>query len=265
MDRTAVDKGTNPNNSWKEFPGKHTVITGEESLDSKYCSEKIKPSYNELQQMTQDVQNSDFQESTHPWCKSCYALYSQVCETVATHFNIQSHATKLDRWKITDLQEAISQQMNRLSDEPAIVIIRDLNPLLQVLCDCIKLRHYHHGKCYFHKDKTNISLQKANILHMEAISKLCHCLAELLELYKMAKELYVFAKKQCLPDDIADFSRSEEQVFNICRHQIDKYSKLQNKAKYVDLLCTSTPKPQRKNRSRSPDRDKELIKSGYEM
>jgi hypothetical protein len=244
MDWSTVDKATNPNNS--------------------YCSEKIKPSYNELQQFTQDVVGEEFQESTHPWCKSCYGLYSQVCETIAKHFNIPSHQTKLDRWKISDLQEAISNHMNRLSDEPAIVIIRDLNPLLQILCDCIKLRHYHHGKCYFHKDRTNNSLQKPNILHMQVISKLCQCLAELLELYKMAKDLYMFGKKQCLPSDVIDFSRSEEQVFNICRHQIEKYSK----AKYIDLLCTTTPKPQHKlrnSRSRSPDRDKELVKSGYEI
>ena len=239
----------NSNLEWKKYP-------------SKYCKEDLKPHVHELEKSTQKTSDEDIRESLHPWCKSCYGLYSQICDSVAQAFGIPSHPTKLDRWKNTDLSTAVDSILQELTSLPIVSIIRTLNPLVQTLCNCIKSRWYHHGKCYFHSDKTNPTLVKSNLEHMKQITLMCTNVAKILDLYMLQTHIYKKYNQGRLPDDCKDFSKMEKQVFNICQNQIQKYSTLEH-----DVLCTDSPKPQqkRKGRSRSPDRDKELVKSAYEI
>ena len=249
MDWKALDD-KHADSPWKEYP-------------SEYCRDDIKPSRDDLEFKTQTTDDPNVQESMHPWCKSCYGLYSQICETVAKKFGIPSHITKLDRWKNTDLSSAVDRIIEELINYPVVSMIKELNPLLKVLCDCIKTRWYPHCKCHFHSDKTNPSLVKSNLLHMKQITFLCTNVARLYEMYDTMATNYKKYSKGRLPEGIKDFTTEEEQVFNVCKHQIVKYSSLESK--YADVLTTSTPKPNTKRyrRSRSPDRDKDLVKSGY--
>ncbi len=237
-------------NGWKYYP-------------SDYCNEEP-PSIFEIRKHYQINENSlEWKQSTHPYCKSCYGLYSQTCEKVAQAFNIPSHPTTIDRWKNDDLTNKI-EIIGKLSTEEysPLKTLTILTPLLNSLIECIKTRHYYYGKCYFNNDASNPSLVKSDDLHMIQITKLCKNLLILYKTYKLTYEQYMYHHKA----NFEDFSIKEERVFNICRHQIKQFGSLEEKEIADDVFRTDTPLVHSK-RSRSPNRSRNnkqsRVNTGY--
>lgn len=208
--------------NWKQIQEDNEeleTIKGWKHYPLNYCKEEP-PTIGEIRKNYQESENEGWKQSVHPYCKSCYGLYSQVCEEVSKAFNIPSHPTTIDRWKNEDLTKKINEIGNLAARKySSFELLNILTPLIKSLIDCIKTRHYHYGKCYFNNDISNPSLIKADKLHMIQITRLCQNLLILYKYYKTAYDSFNTYTKMS-DKEIQDFSITEEHVFNICRHQL---------------------------------------------
>ncbi len=107
------------NKDWAHYP-------------QEYCIEDQLPSYKVRFQNVQECKEDDgWVNSTHPFCKSCYSLYSQVCENVGTFFNIGKN------WKKENLDNEVNLFIETYLDKPLDKSIEMYESALQSFIDCI--------------------------------------------------------------------------------------------------------------------------------
>ena len=250
---------------WKEVKEKYKNTDWDEH-DTKYCVEYDEPKHNFLFD-TLNNQRSDFDQtysqSTHPWCSSCYSLYSQVCNEVGSIFELGTNK----KWNKETLKELVDNIANDVDKNKDLSVYKYniLKPRLIAIIDCINSRYYHHKKCYKYsgnrrfKDKLEVS----NDSHMFFIGELCSILLRLYKayLFTLGIENYErgYRKKELEKNLLLDIN---PEIANLCRHRLKKYGTTDEKESCKILFETKSKKPQklskgRKSRSKVRSRTKE--------
>ncbi len=217
-------------NAWKLYP-------------STYCVNYVKPSMQDLSSNLEITEKS-WKMSAHPYCKSCYGLYSQVCDKVAPIFGIMSHKNKIDRWKINDLEQMIEKIESAYFKNPLIKLLPKIAQMIDALAACIEAREYHANICYFHDEKEQqpeTLSSEGEIKHKMFVVQLCKNLQRLVTIYAKFADIYHTIKKNNSTIPVIDLSTQYEHVFNICRHNIKVFGSATDINESQKILQTDTP------------------------
>jgi hypothetical protein len=227
-----------------------------EEHDIKYCGEYHEPKHSFLFDSL-NVQRSDFDknysQSTHPWCSSCYSLYSKVCNEVGSIFEMGTNK----KWS----KESLKELVNNIADEvdkneyKSVYNYDIIEPRLRAIINCINTRYYHHKKCYKYsgnrrnKDKLEVS----NESHMFFISDLCSILLKLYKVYKIfldSKNIHKISKELPLEKNL--LLDLNPEIANLCRHRLKKHGTAEEKESCKILFETKSKKPQKLSKGRKP-------------
>jgi len=224
-----------------------------------YCIEDQIPSYKDRFQNVQDCKEDDsWVNSTHPFCKSCYSLYSQVCENVGTFFNIGKN------WKKENLDNKLNLFIETYLDKPLDESIEMYEAALLSFIDCINARWFQHESCFKSKNQSNINntVDVANPSHMHFILLLCLQVKKLYSLYKnmiILKTQQVTWKnetkhtKSPLPKDI--LKDHNPNIIDICRNVIKNYGNKSEKDKINEIFNSNSKENISRRKSKSPERN----------
>jgi hypothetical protein len=217
-----------------------------------YC-ENEKPDNNDLKKIFQlgsstekmsdedDDEDDNWKQSTHPWCKSCYGLYSQVCNSISYMLNIKNK-DKINTWKEGDLSRKIKEFKNEVIKKWSVEqMLEHLTPLFKALTDCIQARWYHHKSCWFFQGKPEDTVV-ANREHMKFVTQLCKNLFELKKVYTTAFELYKISNPES--KEVPIYEKVNKSVLYICRHQLKNFGSNEHKKTVHRVFSTKTRRAQ---------------------
>jgi hypothetical protein len=227
-----------------------------EEHDIKYCGEYEEPNHSFLFDSL-NVQRSDFDknysQSTHPWCSSCYSLYSKVCNEVGSIFEMGTNK-KWSKESLKELVDTIADDVDK-NRSNSVYKYKILEPRLRAIINCINTRYYHHKKCYKYsgnrrnKDKLEVS----NESHMFFISDLCSILLRLYEAYKFTLGLENYErnhhKEELEKNLLLDLN---PEIANLCRHRLKKHGTAEEKESCKILFETKSKKPQKLSKGIKP-------------
>ena len=156
------------NNDWAHYP-------------KEFCQDDLKPSYNEVFEKYQQTKDENWIESTHPFCKSCFSTYKEVCGEVGLFFNLGRN------WRKEDLSERVNDFIIHYSTNYNIDdSINAYQQALQPFIECINARWFQHDNCFLSSDKEMliIIIEVSNDDHMMFLLILCRELKGLYSIYK---------------------------------------------------------------------------------
>ena len=162
------------NDDWGHYP-------------KRYCISSEKPEQNVIEEEYQisPEDREDWKQSVHPFCKSCFAVYKNVCTNVGVVFGLGQS------WKKEDLPDKVLDYMDMCSLLPSQDQIVAYERVLRALAECISARWYHHKACYFSNTYTytytynrNHTIEIANPSHERFMLILIRQLSYLYRSYK---------------------------------------------------------------------------------
>jgi hypothetical protein len=255
------------NQQWNKIKEMYKDKAWEEH-DIKYCGEYQEPNHSFLFDSLND-QRSDFDknynQSTHPWCSSCYSLYSKVCNKVGSIFEMGTNK-KWSKESLKELVNNIAEEVDK-NEYKSVYNYDIIEPRLRAIINCINTRYYHHKKCYKYsgnrrnKDKLEVS----NESHMFFISDLCSILLRLYKVYKIfldSKNIHKISKELPLEKNL--LLDLNPEIANLCRHRLKKHGTAEEKESCKILFETKSKKPQKLSKGRKTSSNvRSRIKDSY--
>ena len=241
--REIEEKYNHFNNDWAHYP-------------KEFCQDDLKPSYNEVFEKYQETKDENWFESTHPFCKSCFSTYKEVCEEVGLFFNLGRN------WRKEDLTERVNDFIITYFESTDNNIFEQA---LQPFIDCINARWFQHDNCFLSSDKeVNNNVEVSNDDHMMFLLILCREVKKLYSIYKSlinSKNQKLIALNSSTNKKIPlvkDFLK-DNKIINICRNVIKNYGNSIDK-KNIDLVFESEIIKIQRRKSKSPVRNRKVKK-----
>jgi hypothetical protein len=226
MDWNNIEKKYNHfNEDWSHYP-------------EQFCKDEIKPSYKELFENVQETKNDKWFESMHPFCKSCYSTYKNVCQQIGISLNLGSN------WKKDDLPNAVDDFILDMQNYPEDHRHSMYEKLLHNFVDCISARWFQHDNCFIttnRKINTNVELSDINHIHFLVI--LCREAKKIYSIYKTiiyTKNMIIEIKRRkstrSMPLILDIFKKDNPQFINICRNILKNYGSFKDKEDIDDIF-----------------------------
>jgi hypothetical protein len=244
--------------NWKEIEEKFVHFNKDWShYPKQFCDNHLIPQHSERFEQVQQTKDPNWVESTHPFCKSCFSVYKDVCSRIGVFFNLG------ENWNKTDLPEKVNRfildQKSKSIGDQNEEYGKAINPLI----DCLLARWYQHDNCFLSNDPSvNSTVQVSNpehIIFLVAIAK------EIKKLYPLYTSSIVFINSQIAAHNeltqsnkplLSNYIKeTKSSAINIIRNVLKQYGHFSDKQNVDQIFESNDPRVARYS-SRSPPRAK---------
>jgi hypothetical protein len=245
--------------NWDEIEKKYQHFNKDwAGYPKEFCKEENKPTYNEIFENVQPTKTENWFESTHPFCKSCFSIYKEVCGEVGIFFGLGKN------WKKEHLPDAVTKfiltVINQITDFDEKIL--SYQEAIHTFVDCINTRWFQHDTCFRSTDyKVNNNVDTSNPDHIGFILVLCREMKKIYPLYKNLintkneeiKLVNQTSKKNIplIPNFLKD---QNPQIINICRNIIKNYGNSFDKED-IEIIFESEDRRTQRRKSKSPIRN----------
>jgi hypothetical protein len=260
--------------NWEEVEEKFVHFNKDWShYPKQFCNNHLIPQHSERFEQVQQTKDPNWVESTHPFCKSCFSVYKDVCSRIGVFFNLG------ENWNKTDLPEKVNRfildQKSKSIGDQNEEYGKAINPLI----DCLLARWYQQKEptvlsyslplecndCFLSNDPSvNSTVQVSNpehIIFLVAIAK------EIKKLYPLYTSSIVFINSQIAAHNeltqsnkplLSNYIKeTKSSAINIIRNVLKQYGHFSDKQNVDQIFESNDPRVARYS-SRSPPRARRI-------
>jgi hypothetical protein len=241
------------NDDWGHYP-------------KRYCSDDQIPEVSLIRQEYQTSPDSEdkWKQSTHPFCKSCFAVYKNICANVGLVFGLSRG------WNKDDLPGKVFEYIQTYSQikpyDQLIVFERAIRPL----AECILSRWFHHYTCYFSNIyNINHTIKVTNSSHEAFLFLLSKQINSLYKFYKMALQQVNALIELNNSETYSNTPLVEDMIvnefptlLNICRSLMKQLGNAEDKRNAERVFVTESTMLSNKSARK---KDQSRVKSAYKI
>jgi hypothetical protein len=243
---------------WKEIEEKYVHFNKDWShYPKQFCHDQLIPEFSERFEEVQQTKDPDWVESTHPFCKSCFSVYKDVCSRIGVFFNLG------ENWSKTDLPEKVNRFILNQKSKSIEDQTEEYGKAIDPLIDCLLAQWYQHDNCFLSNDRsTNSNVEVSNPEHILFLLIIAKEIKKIYPLYTSmitlinaqisAHNQLTQSNKPLLSNYIKE---TKSSAINICRNVLKQYGHFSDKQNIDQIFESSDPRVARYS-SRSPPRSK---------